>query len=135
MFRKIKVVILLVSDMRRSTSFYKGTLGLTVKKRTKTWTELGGDGTLLALHYKKNLRPKSKKPKIGVLVAFRVSEMDEVYKALRRKRVRFYKKPTEEEWGRHAIILDPDGYMISLAEPKAEEQMEQAPGYYGFTPV
>lgn len=135
MFSKIKVVILLVSDMQRSINFYKNTLSLSLRSKTKGWTELVKDGTILALHYKKKFRPRSKKPKIGMLVAFRVSDMDEVYRMLKRKRVRFVKEPVEEDWGKHAIILDPDGYMISLAEPKIGEELEQAPGYHGFAPV
>lgn len=139
MFRKVGAVILLVSDIRRSINFYKSTLGLALKSKSKDWTEFIQDGTVLALHpAKKKLRPKSTKPKIGVLVAFKVSSMDEAYKALKRKRVRFFKEPKEEDFGKHAIILDPDGYMISIVElkpSKEEEEMQQAPGYYGFAPI
>jgi hypothetical protein len=37
--------------------------------------------------------------------------------------VKFLKQPEMESFGSHAIILDPDGYMISIAEltEKAEE--------------
>jgi len=137
MFRKVGAVILLVSDMRRSINFYKNTLGLALKSKSKDWTEFIQDGTVLALHPAKKLRTKSKKPKIGMLVAFKVSDMDEVYKVLKRKRVRFMKEPAEEDFGKHAIILDPDGYMISIVElkPSKEEELQQAPGYYGFAPI
>ena len=137
MFRKMSAVILLVSNMKRSINFYENTLGLKLKIRSKSWTEFIKDNTVLALHLpKKKLKPKGKKPNIGMLVAFKVSDMDETYKLLKRKRVRFMKKPVEEKWGKHAVILDPDGYMISLAELKLhEEELEQAWGYHGFTPI
>ena len=138
MFRKVGAVILLVSDMRRTIDFYKNTLGLTLKNKSKDWTEFLKDDTVLALHLgSKKLRPKSKKPKIGVLVAFKVGSMDEVYKTLKHKRVRFMKEPKEEDFGKHAIILDPDGYMISIVELKLskEEELQQAAGYHGFTPI
>ena len=138
MFRKVGAVILLVSDMKRSIKFYKDTLGLTLKSKSKGWTEFFKDGTVLALHPgSKKLRPKSKKPKIGVLVAFRVISMDEAYKELKRKRVKFMKEPKEEDFGKHAVILDPDGYMISIIELKLskEEELQQAAGYHGFTPI
>ena len=138
MFRKVGAVILLVSDMKRSIKFYKDTLGLTLKSKSKDWTEFFKDGTVLALHPgSKKLRPKSKKPKIGVLVAFRVISMDEAYKELKRKRVKFMKEPKEEDFGKHAVILDPDGYMISIIELKLskEEELQQAAGYHGFTPI
>lgn len=137
MFRKIGAVILLVSNMQRSIKFYKYTLGLTLKSKSKDWTEFIQDGTVLALHPAKRLKVKSKEPKMGMLVAFRVSDMDEVYEILKRKRVKFFKEPKEEDFGKHAIILDPDGYMISLVELKitATEEMQQATGYYGFAPI
>ena len=138
MFRKVGAVILLVSDMKRSIKFYKDTLGLTLKSKSKDWTEFFKDGTVLALHPgSKKLRPKSKKPKIGVLVAFKVISMDEAYKELKRKRVKIMKEPKEEDFGKHAVILDPDGYMISIIELKLskEEELQQAAGYHGFTPI
>jgi len=138
MFRKVGAVILLVSDMERSIDFYKNILGLALKSRSKDWTEFIQDGTVLALHpAKKKFRAKSTKAKIGMLVAFKVSDMKDVYKVLKGKQVRFFKEPTEEDFGKHAIILDPDGYMISLVELKMgkDEEFQQAPGYYGFAPI
>jgi hypothetical protein len=72
-----------------------------------------------------------------MLVAFKVISMDEAYKVLKRKRVRFMKEPKDEDFGKHAIILDPDGYMISLIELKIskEEELQQAAGYRGFAPI
>lgn len=138
MFRKVGAVILLVSDMSRSTKFYKNTLGLTLKSKSRDWTEFFKDGTVLALHSaSKKLKPKSGKPKIGMLVAFKVISMDEAYKVLKSKRVRFMKEPKDEDFGKHAIILDPDGYMISLIELKIskDEEIQQAAGYRGFAPI
>jgi len=138
MFRKVGAVILLVSDIRRSTKFYKDTLGLTLKSKSKDWIEFFKDGTVLALHpANKKLKPKSRKPKVGMLVAFRVISMDEAYKVLKRKRVRFMKLPKDEDFGKHAIILDPDGYMISLIELKIskDQELQQAAGYRGFVPI
>ena len=38
--------------------------------------------------------------------------------------------------GKNAIILDPDGYMISLFEPNfSAEKTIQSGGYIGFTPA
>ncbi len=137
MFRKIGAVILLVSDMRRSINFYKNTLGLPLKSRSKDWTEFIQDGTVLALHpARKKFRPKSKQ-KVGMLIGFKVGNIDEVYKALKRKRVKFMKEPLLEHFGKHAVILDPDGHMISIIEFKIskEEELQPALWYHGFTPI
>ena len=37
--------------------------------------------------------------------------------------------------GKNAVILDPDGYLISLFEPIFEDKDQQKCGYQGFTPA
>ncbi|HYA83531.1 MAG TPA: hypothetical protein VEH06_08810 [Candidatus Bathyarchaeia archaeon] len=41
-------------------------------------------------------------------------------------------KLVEETFGKHAIIQDPDGYLISLAEMKPADEFTQIPYYHGF---
>lgn len=133
MFRKVGAVILLVSDMDRSVDFYKNVLGLELKSKSNEWIEFVKSGTVIALHPTKLKNLK----KDGVLIGFKVSNLDDVYKKLKGKNVKFVKELKEEEFGKHTIIQDPDGYMISIVEMKLseEEEMKQAPGYYGFAPV
>lgn len=113
-FRKVGAVILLVSNMEKSIKFYKDTLGLPVKTKSKDWTEFFNKDTVLALH------PAKKKGKIqagsGMLIGFEVSDLDATVKSLKAKRVKFFKKPKEEPFGKHAIIQDPDGHLVSIAE-------------------
>lgn len=115
-FRKVGAVILLVSDMDKSIRFYRDTLGITVKTTSKDWTEFFNKDTVLALH------PAKKKSGIktgpGMLVGFEVSDLDSTVKELKDKKVKFFKKPTEEPFGKHAIIQDPDGHLVSIAEIK-----------------
>ena len=115
-FRKISAVVLLVSDVKRSINFYKNILGLPVKRQSKDWTEFFSNGTVLALH------PAKKKDKLksgsSMLVGFMVSDLDFSVKQLKRKRVKFFKQPKNEPFGKHTIILDPDGHLISIAELK-----------------
>lgn len=113
-FRKVGAVILLVSNMEKSIKFYKDTLGLPVKTKSKDWTEFFNKDTVLALH------PAKKKGKIqagsGMLIGFEVSDLDATVKSLKAKRVKFFKKPKEEPFGKHAIVQDPDGHLVSIAE-------------------
>ena len=115
-FRKVGAVILLVSDMEKSIKFYRDILGLPVKTKSKDWTEFFNKDTVLALH------PAKKKSGIktgsGMLVGFEVDDFDSTVKALKAKKVKFFKKPTEEPFGKHAIIQDPDGHLVSIAEIK-----------------
>jgi lactoylglutathione lyase len=117
-FSKVGAVILLVSNMDKSVKFYKEVLGLPVKTKSKDWTEFFGNGTVLALH------PAKKKSAIkagaGMLVGFEVSDLDSSVKRLKELKVKFYKKPKQEPFGKHAIVQDPDGHLISIAEIKAK---------------
>jgi lactoylglutathione lyase len=104
--------------MERSVKFYKETLGLPIKTKSKDWTEFFGSGTVLALHPAK--KKSAIKPAAAMLVGFEVSDLDSSVKKLKEKKVKFYKKPKQEPFGKHAIIQDPDGHLVSIAEIKAK---------------
>jgi catechol 2,3-dioxygenase-like lactoylglutathione lyase family enzyme len=117
-FSKVGAVILLVSNMEKSVRFYKDTLGLPVKTKSKDWTEFFNNNTVLALHPAK--KKSNLKTGTGMLVGFEVSDLDSTVKRLKEKRVKFFKKLKEEPFGKHAIVRDPDGHLISIAEIKAK---------------
>jgi len=115
-FRKVGAVILLVSNMERSIKFYSEILGLPLKNKSKDWTEFFKSDTVLAFHparRKNNIKTGS-----AMLVGFEVGDLDSTVKMLKEKKVKFFKKPTDEPFGKHAIIKDPDGHLISIAEIK-----------------
>jgi hypothetical protein len=47
-----------------------------------------------------------------------VSDIDSTVQFLKEKNVRFFKEPREEPFGMHAIVEDPDGHLISIAQLK-----------------
>jgi lactoylglutathione lyase len=114
-FRKVGAVILLVSNMEKSIKFYSETLGLPIKTKSKDWTEFFNNDTVLALHpaSKKKSMPKTGS---GTLVGFEVIDLDSTVKKLKEKRVKFFKRPKEEPFGKHTIVQDPDGHLISIAQ-------------------
>ncbi len=115
-FRKLSAVILLVSDMDTSVQFYKEILNIPIKKRSDEWTEFFNKETVLALHPAKN----KEKLKSGqhILIGFSASDFDQTIKNLQEKKVAFFKNPKEEGFGKHAIIEDPDGHLISIVKLK-----------------
>jgi len=112
-FKRLGAIILLVSDMDKSMKFYRDVLELPVKNTSSEWVEFFSSGTVLALHPSKG---KSRTKNSGVLVGFMVSNLEQVAKSLKDKNVEFFKEPKEESFGKHAIISDPDGHLISIAE-------------------
>ena len=116
MFRRIGAVILLVSDMQRSIDFYQNILELPLKNKSREWVEFFKDGTTIALHPLKKKPQGHAKSKIGILVGFMVHDMDKTCEKLKAKNVKFIKEPKDEVFGKHAIIADPDEYMISIAQ-------------------
>ena len=132
MFSRIGAVILLVSDMKKSLIFYRDILGMELKKESEDWIEFVKHGTtVLALHPKKRKITKNN----SMLVGFNVSNLESVCSELEKKEVKFYKKLTEEPFGKHAIIKDPDGHLISLTELISKEEYRQIPYYHGFAPA
>jgi catechol 2,3-dioxygenase-like lactoylglutathione lyase family enzyme len=116
-FRKVGAVILLVSNMEKSIKFYSDVLELPVKTRSKDWTEFFNNDTVLALHPAPK-KKKTLKTGSGSLVGFEVTDLDSTVKKLKEKREKFFKRPKEEPFGKHAIVQDPDGHLISIAELK-----------------
>jgi lactoylglutathione lyase len=144
MFRKIGMVILLVSDLHKLIAFYKDVLGMKVKHESEDWVELTTKegSTRLALHLsQKRVRdPKQAEQTAAgmkirtMLLGFNVSDLENVCRDLESKGVKFYKRLKIEPFGKHAIIEDPEGNLISMAEIEAEDAYTQISYYHGFAP-
>lgn len=128
LFTKIGTVILLVSDIERSIKFYNDILGLPIKTKSPDWVEFFNRETTLAIHPIKKGRGKSVRSEIKIgmatLVGFMVSDLEATAKILKDNHVEFFKEPKNEPFGKHAIVKDPDGHLISIAEIKSKPSEE-----------
>lgn len=128
LFTKVGAVIVLVSDMEHSVKFYKDVLELPVKNQSQDWTEFFHRDTTIALHpVKKKKKAKAHQENGGeksILVGFMVNDLDNVVRILKERNVRFFKSPREETFGKHTIVQDPDGHLISIAEIKSKPSEE-----------
>ena len=133
MFKRLGAAILLVEDLQKCMSFYRDTLELKIKNQSPDWVEFQNESqsAVLALH---PARIKQKGTP-NTLVGFNVSNLESVCKKLEDKHVKFYKKITQESFGKHAIIEDPEGHLISIAEIPPKDELGQIPYYHGFAPV
>jgi lactoylglutathione lyase len=141
MFAKISAIILLVADAPKLISFYRDVLELEVKQESEDWVELATkEGSTVLVLYTKRDRKTQLNVKQGsddgrnILIGFNVSDLGSVCKELENRRVSFFKRPVEESFGKHAIIQDPEGNLISIAEMKLKDEYTQISYYHGFAP-
>lgn len=69
-----------------------------------------------------------------ILVGFSTSYFDDIINTPKKKRVKFYKRPKQGSFGKHAIIQDSDVHSMSVVQ-MPQEDVSQIPYYLGFAPA
>ena len=127
--------ILTVTDMGKSVEFYNKILGMPIKREGNNWVDLGQTGALLSLHPTSDTDGDSSIDN-RILIGFVVGDVSSAIDELKLKNIKIHRDIQDKSSGKNAIILDPDGYMISLFEPNfSAEKTIQSGGYIGFTPA
>ena len=134
--KKVGNVILAVADIDKSLQFYHEIIGLPIKNQRRSWVDLGTSGALLSLH-PASLTAQHIGSSIenGITIGFLVGDVKSAVDELKTKGVTIHRDIVEKDAGKNAVILDPDGYLISLFEPIFEDKDQQTGGYQGFTPA
>ena len=134
--KKVGNVILAVTDIDKSLEFYNGIIGLPIKNQRRSWVDLGTTGALLSLH-PASLTAEHVGSSIdnGITIGFLVGDVQSAVDELKEKGVKIHRDIVEKDAGKNAVIVDPDGYLISLFEPIFGDKAEQTSGYQGFTPA
>ena len=133
--KRVGNVILAVKDLGKSVEFYNKILGMPIKRERDNWIDLGQTGALLSLHPTSDTDGDSSIDN-RILIGFVVGDVSSVIDELKLKNVKIHRDIQDKSPGKNAIILDPDGYMISLFEPNfSAEKTIQSGGYIGFTPA
>ena len=134
--KKVGNVILAVKDIDISIAFYHELIGLPIKNQRRSWVDLGTSGALLSLH-PASLTAEHFGSSIdnGITIGFLVGDVKSSVEELKGKGVKIYREIVERDAGKNAVIVDPDGYLISLFEPIFTDKNQQTGGYHGFTPA
>ena len=134
--KKVGNVILAVQDIDKSLQFYHDIIGLPIKNQRRSWVDLGTTGALLSLH-PASLTAEHVGSSIdnGITIGFLVGDVKAAVDELKEKGVKIHRDIVEKDAGKNAVIVDPDGYLISLFEPIFGDKAEQTSGYQGFTPA
>lgn len=134
--KKVGNVILAVKDLDKSIKFYHEIIGLPIKNQRRSWVDLGTSGALLSLH-PASLTAEHIGSSIdnGITIGFLVGDVQSSVDELKEKGVEIFRDIVERDAGKNAVVLDPDGYLISLFEPIFRDKTQQTGGYHGFTPA
>jgi lactoylglutathione lyase len=135
--KRIGNIILEVKDLEISIKFYHEILGMPIKNERRNWVDLGQQsGGVLSLHPASiTTSPPTLLKENGILIGLTVGDLHSAMDELTAAKVEVFRDVQERQSGKNAIILDPDGYMISLFEPDfSENKDKQTTGYVGFTP-
>lgn len=110
--------LIYVTDMERSTAFYRDTLGLPLKFTSPGWTEFNNGGTTLALHKHMGGEIREARPAAGqATLVFVVDDIQGIYETLKAEGVHFSMEPQKQPTGRTlALLHDPDGFGITLQQ-------------------
>ena len=135
--KRIGNIILEVKDLENSIKFYHEILGMPIKNERRNWVDLGQQsGGVLSLHPASITTSHTDSSKEnGILIGLTVGDLSSAMEELSSSNVKIFRDIQERQAGKNAVILDPDGYLISLFEPDfSENKDKQTSGYVGFTP-
>ncbi len=117
---RVSYVMVFVSDMKRSVSFYRDVIGLPLKFESPGWTEFATDGSTLALHLSEGSNSSkddpSKVPSGRARPGLRVPNLDDFHRRMLANNVTCIQEPEEIFGSRVAQYVDPDGLGISVGE-------------------
>jgi len=114
MLDQVLQVAILVSDMKKSVSFYSYVLGLTVITRSDRAVEFRTDGPVLAV------KPRGQTPAGATTqITFQVADVEVTFDEAKRRGARVIAAPRTVDGGRTAQVADPDGNIIELFELEA----------------
>jgi lactoylglutathione lyase len=120
--QKPDYVIVYVSDMQRSTAFYRDVLGLALKFTTPGWTEFATGSTTIALHTiggdgKSSSELQQRPPAGQAQLGFMVDDLQATYEALKAQDVYFSLPPHTQTSGvTLGVFHDPDGLGITIQQ-------------------
>jgi predicted enzyme related to lactoylglutathione lyase len=104
-----------VSNFQEAVSFYENVLSLQKKAQWPTYAVFDLCGIMLGLEARGERRVKKDLPDIYL----QVDNVDDAYKELKNKGVKFLTEPKDQSWGaRTANFMDPDGNVFILVQLK-----------------
>ncbi|HEV3386971.1 MAG TPA: VOC family protein [Gemmata sp.] len=125
MIGPIKTVGVYVEDQAKALEFYTQKLGFVVRRSipmgpTANWIEVSAPGAESCLVlYPRSMMPDWSQRKLSIV--FHCSDVEETYRQLEARGVRFNMQPTPLPWGMFASFTDLDGNEFGLTSQEIAE--------------
>ncbi|MBA3721422.1 MAG: VOC family protein [Parachlamydiaceae bacterium] len=108
-------VLLFVTNPQKSSLFYQELFEMKPIEESPTFVMFAlKNGVMLGLWSKFTAEPRVEAPAGALEICFPALNVDAVYDAWGKKSVTVAQKPTDMDFGRTFVILDPDGHRIRV---------------------
>lgn len=112
---KLGLTLLFVDNPKKSSLFYQKIFNLKPIEESPTFVMfMMENGVMLGLWSKHTAEPRVHGNSGTVEICFPSEEVDALYKEWGSKEVTVAQKPTDMDFGRTFVILDPDGHRIRV---------------------
>ena len=116
----ISFVILYVDSPEKSVAFYQELLGRPPVEASPTFAMFAMEsGVMFGLWSQHTAEPKASPPGGGE-ICFTVSEVDAMHADWTRRGLTIIQSPTDMDFGRTFVALDPDGHRLRVFRPAAQ---------------
>lgn len=108
-------VLLAVENPQKSSRFYQEILGIKPIEESPTFVMFAlKNGVMLGLWSKYTAEPRFDVPAGALEICFASENVDALYEQWGKKQVTIAQKPTDMDFGRTFVVLDPDGHRIRV---------------------
>jgi len=114
-------VLLFVENPQRSSIFYQNILEIKPIEESPTFVMFSlKNGVMLGLWSRYTAEPRVEATAGALEVCFSVEDIDALYESWGKKHVTIAQKPTDMDFGRAFVALDPDGHRIRIYKLRKE---------------
>jgi predicted enzyme related to lactoylglutathione lyase len=117
--------LLFVTNPMKSSLFYQDIFNLKPIEESPTFVMFGlKNGVMLGLWSKHTAEPRVDAPAGALEICFPAENVDALYEEWGKKQVTVAQKPTDMDFGRTFVILDPDGHRIRIYKLHEEQSCQ-----------
>ncbi len=108
-------VLLFVANPQKSSLFYQDLFDIKLIEESPTFAMVAfNNGVMLGLWSKYTAEPRVEAPAGAMDICFPSDDVDALFETWDKKHVTIAQKPTDMDFGRTFVALDPDGHRIRI---------------------